>query len=70
MIYCSNRKCPRMDCVRRLQYGPFGEVLRVVRYEPKQETVCDGFLSEVPSSGRGASDIHLVEKSNGQMAFF
>ena len=71
MIYCDNRKCTRMDCIRRLQYGPYGVVLRVSRYNQKMADKCEEFLSAETSINAERGDtVNFVQESNGQMALF
>ena len=71
MVYCKNQKCTKMDCIRRLQYGPFGEVLRVTSYESKPSGKCEGFLPETaPLAFDEKGKVAFKEESNGQMSLF
>ena len=70
MVYCDNRKCPRTDCIRRLQYGPFGVVLRVARYNEDLKKKCEKFLSEEEPVLDNKGEMSFVQEKNGQMALF
>lgn len=72
MIYCDNRKCPKMDCIRRIQYGPYGEILKVAKYNLKLADKCEEFLSLDTSMNTEEKEetVGFVQESNGQMSLF
>lgn len=40
MIYCDNRECRDMGCVRWIKHAPFDEVLTVVRHQLDKNGKC------------------------------
>ena len=45
-VYCSNRKCPHKECMRRHEYAPWNVLIYEDRYEINKNGVCDYYLEE------------------------
>lgn len=73
MVYCQNRACKKMDCIRRITYAPFDELIRVNRFNPKLKEVCEEYLREEEESS--AMEVFqnsggLIEEESGQMSLW
>lgn len=45
-LYCDTRKCPHDNCVRKIKYAPFDELIYVRRYVIDKNGKCKGLLEE------------------------
>lgn len=73
MVYCQNRVCKKMDCIRRISYAPFNEVIRVNRFNPKLKEVCEEYLREEEELNPTEvirNSVDFIEEENGQMALW